>query len=185
MLATLSLWLPILLSAAAVFILSSIVHMFMPWHKSDYRSVPNEDDVMDRMRSFAIPPGDYMMPRPASAEQMKSPEYLEKRKRGPVAILTILPSGIPSMLPSLAQWFLYSLVISLFSAYVAVHALHAGVSSCSIYRFVGIPALMGYTCSVSQMSIWYGRKWSTTFKTMFDGLLYALLTAAIFAWLWP
>jgi len=27
--------------------------------------------------------------------------------------------------------------------------------------------------------------WVVTFKHLFDSLIYALLTAAIFAWLWP
>ena len=37
--------------------------MVLPWHRSDYPKVPNEDKVLDALRPFAIPPGDYMMPR--------------------------------------------------------------------------------------------------------------------------
>ena len=53
-----SLWLPILLSSVIVFVVSSIIHMALPWHNSDYPKVPNEDKVMDALRPFAIPPGD-------------------------------------------------------------------------------------------------------------------------------
>jgi hypothetical protein len=36
-----------------------------------------------------------------------------------------------------------------------------------------------------QGSIWAWRRWSTTLKGVFDGLVYALLTAGVFGWLWP
>ena len=39
----LSLLLPIVLASVAVFIVSMIIHMVMPWHKSDYGNVPNDD----------------------------------------------------------------------------------------------------------------------------------------------
>jgi hypothetical protein len=35
------------------------------------------------------------------------------------------------------------------------------------------------------MSIWYHRSWGTTLRYTVDGLVYALLTAGIFGWLWP
>jgi hypothetical protein len=47
------------------------------------------------------------------------------------------------------------------------------------------PWHMGYAVALWQMSIWYRRAWSTTFKATVDGLVYALLTAGTFGWLWP
>ncbi|MBC7791989.1 MAG: hypothetical protein H7Z74_18740, partial [Anaerolineae bacterium] len=44
------LWLPIILSAVIVFVVSSIIHMALPWHKSDYPKVPNEDQVRNALR---------------------------------------------------------------------------------------------------------------------------------------
>jgi hypothetical protein len=35
------------------------------------------------------------------------------------------------------------------------------------------------------MSIWYSRAWINTIKSTIDGLIYALLTAGTFGWLWP
>ncbi len=52
------LWLPILISALFVFVVSSLIHMFLPWHKKDYRKVPDEDKVMDALRPLNIPQGD-------------------------------------------------------------------------------------------------------------------------------
>ena len=180
-----SLWLPILLSSVIVFVVSSIIHMALPWHKSDYPKVPNEDKVMDALRPFAIPPGDYMIPRPSSAQDMRSPEFLEKRRKGPVMVLTVLPSGPPSMGSYLVLWFLYSAVVGLLAAYVAGRALPVGAPYLHVFRFVGATAFIGYSVALWQMSIWYRRAWLTTIKATVDGLIYALLTAGTFGWLWP
>ena len=180
-----SLWLPILLSAVGVFLLSSVLHMFTGWHKSDYLKVPNEDRVMDTLRPLGIPPGDYMMPRPESTEQMRSPAFAEKFKRGPVMMFTVMPGGSMAMGKQLTMWFLYAVVVGIFAAYVAGRALPPLASSRAVFRFVGVTAFIGYTLALWQMSIWYRRAWLTTVKATVDGLIYALLTAGAFAWLWP
>src|SRR5437867_11651621 len=100
-----ALWLPILLSAVIVFVVSSGIHMMSPWHKSDYPKLPNEDRVMDALRPLAIPPGDYMMPRPSSRQEMRSPQYAEKFKKGPVMMFTVWPGGSMAMGKQLVQWF--------------------------------------------------------------------------------
>ena len=41
---------PIVLSAVIVFVASFIIHMALPWHKSDYPKVPNEDRVREALR---------------------------------------------------------------------------------------------------------------------------------------
>ena len=180
-----SLWLPILLSAVAVFIVSSLIHMFTPWHKSDYPKLSNEERVMDAMRPLAIPPGDYFMPRPASRQDMGSPEFAEKMKRGPVVIMTVMPNGPSRMSRNLLLWFLYSAVVGLLAAYVAGCALPPGADPNRVFHFVAITAFIGYAAALWQMSIWYHRAWSTTIKATADGLIYALATAGIFVWLWP
>jgi len=43
----------------------------------------------------------------------------------------------------------------------------------------------GYALALLQNSIWYKRAWNFTLKSMADGLVYALLTAGTFGWLWP
>src|SRR2546429_1923151 len=118
-----ALWLPILLSSVLVFVLSSVIHTVLPWHKSDYPKLPNEDRVMDALRPLAIPPGDYMMPRPSSRQEMRSPQFAEKFKKGPVLMLTVWPGGSMSMGRQLVQWFVYALAVACFAAYVAVRAL--------------------------------------------------------------
>ena len=121
-----ALWLPIVLASIIVFAASSVIHMMSPWHKNDYPKLPNEDAVRDALRPLAIPPGEFSVPRPASTAEMKSPEFAEKMKNGPVIMMRVFPNGPISMGKNLAQWFVYTLVISLFSGYVAGRALPPG-----------------------------------------------------------
>lgn len=179
------LWLPILLSAVIVFVASSIIHMALPWHKNDYLAVPDQDKVMDALRPFGIPPGDYMLPRCATMEEMKTPEFREKLNKGPVAIMTVMPNGQWSMGRNLVLWFLYSVVVSFFAAYITSHALPPGAHYLRVFQLVGATAFIGYALALWQMSIWYRRAWSTTLKATVDGLIYALLTAGVFGWQWP
>jgi hypothetical protein len=180
-----ALWLPILLSAVIVFVVSSVIHMALSWHKNDYAKVPNEDQVMAALRPFGVPPGDYMMPRPSNTQEMGSPEFAEKLKQGPVMVLTVMPNRPMPMAKNLVLWFLYSAVVALFAAYVAGRALPAGAAYLRVFQLVGATAFIGYSVALWQMSIWYRRAWSTTIKATVDGLIYALLTAGTFGWLWP
>ncbi len=180
-----SLWLPILLSAVFVFIVSSVIHMASPWHKGDYPRVPGEDKVVDALRPLAIPPGDYMIPRPADMKELRSPEFREKLNRGPVMVVTVLPNGMTSMARNLTLWFLYLVVVAFLAAYIAGRALPAGAPYLAVFRFVGAAAFLGYSAALWQMLIWYRRGWGITVKATVDGLIYALVTAGTFGWLWP
>jgi hypothetical protein len=180
-----ALLLPIVVSAVIVFVASSIIHMALPWHKSDYPKVPNEDRLREALRPLAIPPGDYMIPRAASMQDMKSPEFLAKMNEGPVMVVTVMPNGPWAMGKNLAQWFVYSIVVGVFAAYVAGTALPPGAPYPRVFQLVGVTAFIGYALALWQLSIWYRRDWMTTIKSTVDGLIYGLLTAGTFGWLWP
>ena len=180
-----ALWLPILLSSVLVFIVSSILHSVLPWHKNDYKKLPEEDKVIDALRPLNIPPGDYMVPRPTSRADLGSPTFLEKMNKGPVMVLTVLPSGPMNMGRNLGLWFVYLLVVGKLAGYVASRALPPGAPYLHVFRFVGTTAFIGYSVALWQMSIWYRRSWGTTIRATIDGLIYGLLTAGVFGWLWP
>jgi len=179
-----SLVVPILLSAVGVFIVSSVIHMALKYHKADLRSVPNDVAVMDALRGFNIPPGDYALPLAGSMEEMKDPAYLEKVNRGPVVYMTVLPPGMPSMGQSLALWFAYSVLVSLFAGYIASRALAPTADYLDVFRFAGTTAFGGYSLALLQNSIWWKLGWARTARSMFDGLLYGLVTGGVFGWLW-
>ena len=179
-----ALWLPILVSAVIVFVASSLIHMVLPWHKGDYPPVPEEEKILDALRPFGIPPGDYLLPRPKPGE-MRDPAFVEKLNRGPVLLMTVWKNGGMNMGSNLAQWFVFSLVISVFSAYLTGRAVPPGTDYLQVFRFAGTVAFMGYSVALAELSIWYQRSWALTIKGMVDGLIYGCLTGGTFGWLWP
>lgn len=180
-----TLWAPILLSAVIVFVVSSLIHMLLTYHNSDFRKLANEDAVMEALRKLNLPPGDYGVPCAGSTKAMKSPEFTDKLTKGPVMFMTVMKSGVPKMGGSLVLWFLYGVVVSIFAGYIGFHAVGIGGNYLSVFRFVGCAAFMGYSLALLQNSIWYKRNWGATLRSMFDGLIYGLLTAGTFGWLWP
>jgi hypothetical protein len=185
MVPVLSLWLPIVVAAVIVFVASSIIHMLLKYHANDLRQLPHEDEVMAALRGFDVPPGDYCMPRAGSMAAMKDPAFVAKMKQGPVAIMTVMPSGQTAMGGTFVLWFLYTVVVGCVVAYVTGHALGVGAAYRTVFKLAGATAFACYALALPPFSIWYKRSWVTTFKGMFDGLIYALLTAGTFGWLWP
>jgi hypothetical protein len=179
-----SLVLPILVSAVFVFIVSSIVHMMFTYHYKDFRSVAEENKLMDVLRPFNLQPGEYIVPFAGSPAVRKSQEFQEKMKKGPTLILNIWTSG-SSMTKNLVLWFLYSVVVGIFAAYVAGRALGPGAEYLAVFRFAGVTAFICYSVAKWQDSIWFNRSWGTTVRWTFDGLVYGLVTGGTFGWLWP
>jgi hypothetical protein len=180
-----ALWLPILLSAVFVFVLSAILHMALKYHNSDYKQLPNEDAVRAAFRGVNVPPNQYLVPYCVDMKEMQSPEMQKKFVEGPVAVVRVRPAGAPTMGPALTQWFLATLVVSLFVAYVAAHAIPPGAEYLHVFRVVGGVAALAYSAAHLPEAIWMGKPWSATAKDMFDGVLYGLVTAGTFGWLWP
>jgi hypothetical protein len=178
------LWLPILLAAVVVFVASSIMHMVLPYHKSDYTRLPDEEKVLSALRGAGLKRGLYMFPF-CTHQEMKNPEVIEKYKQGPVGFLTVFPPG-PVQLPKfLAQWFVYCLIVSFFAAYLAGHTVAPGTPYLGVFRVVGTAAFLAYGIGQLSNGIWKGQMWGMTIKEVIDGLVYGLLTAGVFGWLWP
>jgi hypothetical protein len=180
-----SLWLPIIASAVFVFVLSSIIHMVLKYHAGDYQPLPDEKKVLDALRPFTVPPGEYSFPYAADSKEMGSSQYLEKLKNGPVGMVTFFKNEPFNMGKQLLTWFIYLLVVALFSGYISLVALGKSADSIMVFRVVSTTAFMGFGLALTQDAIWYGRSWKTTGKNLFDALLYALVTGGTFCWLWP
>jgi hypothetical protein len=185
MVSLLSLWLPILLGAVLVFIVSSLIHTVLAYHQGDYLQVPNEDQVRAALRPLNIPPGDYVVPKPANAKAMKTPEFQAKVTEGPVVFMTVFPNAPFAMGKQLSLWFVYSLIVGIFAAYLASRTLGPGTEYLQVFRVTGTVAFAGYGLALLQRSIWFGQSWGATLKSVFDALIYACLTAGAFGWLWP
>lgn len=179
-----ALWLPIVLGAVIVFIASSIMHMALKYHQGDYRKLPDEDKLLPALRAAGLTRGLYLFPY-CKHQEMKSPEMAEKWKQGPNGILTIMPTGMPQMPKFLGQWFGYCLVINFFVAYLAAHTLAPGTHYLGVFRVVGTAAFLGFGLGNLSNGIWKGQPWSMVIKEVVDGLIYGLLVAGTFGWLWP
>jgi len=180
-----SLWLPTVLSAVFVFIASSIIHMVLKYHQNDYGKLAGEEQVLAAMREASVQPGNYAFPRVCDMKEMGEADTIEKYNNGPVGIVNITPNGVPNMPKHLVMWFIYSLVASLFVAYVCSFTMNAGTDYRMVFRLASVVAFLAYAGATASESIWKGQRWSTTFKTWIDALIYGLLTGGTFGWLWP
>jgi len=179
-----ALWLPILLSAIIVFIASSIIHMVLPYHRSDYQRVPDEDNALAALRKLDLKRGLYVFPF-CTHQEMKSPAMIEKYKQGPVGMMTIFPSGPPVMPKFLGMWFVYCVIIGFFVAYLTGRTVALGAHYLVVFRVAGTAAFLAYGLGHLSNGIWKGQPWGMTIKEVIDGLIYGLLTAGTFGWLWP
>ena len=179
-----TLWLPILLSAVAVFLVSSVFHMAINLHKNDTKGLSNEVEVAEALRGGGVKPGEYLIPFCGDMKEMGTPEFKAKLDRGPVLFMTVMPNGPMKFGASLVQWFVYSIILGVLVAYVG-HLTLQGVEKITVFRVLGTVAVMPYAFAYIQDFIWKGRSAKVCFKFGFEGLIYGLVTGAIFAWLWP
>ena len=178
------LWLPILLSAVFVFIASSIIHMVLPYHRSTYRQLPDEDKLRATLRAANLSPGLYNFPY-CTHKDMNSEATKAKFVEGPVGFMIVLPSG-PVFLPKyLVQWFIYCLVVGIFIAFLAAHAIYVGSSYRHVFVVVSTAAFLAYGVGGLSNGIWKGFPWKMVLLEAFDGIIYALIVGGTFGWLWP
>lgn len=179
------LWLPILLSTLLVFVASLLIWAVLRIHRKDFRGLPDETATAEALRRQGTGPGEYVLPYAADPAAMKDPEHVRRWEEGPVALLRLARAGRPRMARKLTQWFVYLLVISLFVAYLASRTLAPGTPYLEVFRVAGTAAVLAYAGAVAQEAIWFWRPWGNVWRAVLDGVIYGLLTAGAFAWLWP
>ncbi|HEX4780301.1 MAG TPA: hypothetical protein VH301_06080 [Usitatibacter sp.] len=180
------LWLPIVVSAVGVFVASSLIHMVFKWHNSDYRQLPNEEEARAVLRATSAAPGMYAIPYCADMKQMGSPEMQRKYTEGPIAVITTRAPGKPNMGPMLGQWFVLNLVVAALAAYVASKTLALMPSTfLGICREVGVITFLAYAGGSVSGGIWMGKPWGSVGKEVLDAFIYGVVSALVFAWLWP
>ena len=180
-----SLLVPIILSAVAVFLLSAILHMAVPWHKSDYAPLPNEDAALSALASLAIPPGDYSAPGPFRPDGSKNPDFMSRLKSGPMYMMTVTRPNAFNMGNTLGVWFLFTVLVAVISACLAGSVVEPGGDRHDIFHYAGAATFLSYSLGEWPLAIWYHRKWSTVLKNTVDALLYAAVTGFIFTHFWP
>ena len=179
------LWLPIIASAVAVFVASSILHMVLKWHRADYRALPNEDEVRAALRSSAKTPAQYMVPYCADPKDLKKPEMTQKFVDGPLALISVRKPGPPAMGPFLGQWFALNLAVAILAGYIASKMVPAGASFLAICRPVSVLTFVAYAAGSVSDFIWMGKPAGNMVREVIDAFIYGLVTALVFAFLWP
>jgi len=183
MVALSALWLPIVVSAVVVFIASFLAWVVLPHHKKDWHGLKNEEPLREALKG--VPPGQYMVPFCADPKTAQSPEMKQKYDEGPNGFIYLKPNGYPNMGKNMLFSFIFYLVVSFLTAYVASHTVNAGADYLDVFRVVGATAMLAYAAGFIPNAIWFGRGFGATFKEVLDGIVYGLLTAGVFGWLWP
>jgi hypothetical protein len=179
------LWLPIVVSAVLVFVASSLIWNVLGAHKWHIRGLPDEAAVRETLLRQGVGPGQYSIPYAAGSAAMKDPAFKEKLAKGPAAVLMVRKPGLPNMGSFLGGWFMYLLLVSYVVAFVCGQTLSRGTPYLLVFRVAAAVAFAGYSFAHIPNAIWWGRPWKSALKEVADGLLYALLTAGTFGWLWP
>lgn len=170
----------ILVAAVGVFVASSLIHMVLKWHNSGYLSFGNEAEVLAAIGKGKPAPGQYVLPYCADMKQMQSPEMQKKFIDGPVGIVFIRENGAPNMGKHLGQWFGVCLAVS-----AAVACLCAASIPGAVTRVAAVSSFFAYGTGWAINAIWDSRTWKTAFVHLADAAIYAAVTAASFALLWP
>lgn len=178
-----SLALAIIVSAAVVWVASAIVWMVLPWHKTDFKAVNNEEAARGALQG--LPPGQYDIPHCTSPAEMKEPEMARRFNEGPTGFITIKANGIPSMGGAMLASFVFYVAVGVVVAYIASRTLPAGTDYLKVFQITAAVAWVAHSFGVTTDAIWFGRPWSSVGKTLLDGFIYALLTGGVFGWLWP
>lgn len=177
------LWLPILASAAAVWIWGALAWMLLPHHHNDHKGLPDEDGFMDAVRRFNIPPGAYGFPF-AKDRKCKDRAFIEKWEKGPAGMFTVFTPNI-NMGANMIKTFVVCVIISAGLAYLGWAALTPGASLAKVMQVVGTAAVMAYSCASWTEAIWFQTSRAAVISRLIDGVAQGLITGAVFAWLWP
>lgn len=181
-----SLWLPILVSAGLVWVASAVMWMVLPHHRSDYLPLPDEGPVRDALGGQDLAPNQaYTVPGAASREDRDDPEFQRRMEEGPVAFVRMQEPGPPNMGKQLSLHLIYCLAVGAVVAYVAGRTLAPGTAYLDVFQITGTVAWVAYGWAFPVAAIWFGWSWSEVTRHLLDALVYGLLTAGAFGWLWP
>ena len=180
-----SLWLQVLIVAVVTFVVSGVFWTLMPWHKTEFRALPNEDAVRQVLHAQGVTDGQWRIPYPSNPAECKSPEFAKRFETGPVGIIQLeTPRGL-AMGSRLVASFLLYFFIAFFTAYVLRQAFPAGTAYMKVFQLAGCVSLAAHAFGHIQGAIWFSKSWRRVAFQFADSIVYALLTAGIFASMWP
>ncbi len=176
------LWLPIILTSIALFFCSFLAWAVLPHHKGDFSTPPDEGAMLSAVRSLSLAPGRYIFPN-CQGKNMKDPEVAKKLAEGPMGMINVWP--MPNMGKNMALTFLTFLIATVLVAYLARETLPNGAAFARVFQVVGTAGVLTWCFSFIANMIWFNGGARAIAMCFIDGLVYGLVTGAIFAFLWP
>ena len=179
-----SLWLPIIVSSVAVFGASYLMWMVLPFHKADWKSLPDEEGFFRALQSAGIGTGQYMFPGCEDYSMMKDPAFKKKWEAGPHGMLRICGTA-PNFGRNLTLTFLFYVVAGISVGYLGTLALEPGADFRSVFCFTAFAGVLAYVFASIPNAIFFGQPLKSIMLDVADGAIYGVLTGVVFAWLWP
>ncbi len=179
------LWLAILLAGLLCWVASALIHMLIKYHNADYKQLSNEEEVSAALSDKSLTPALYTLPHCIDMKAMGDESMQKKFNDGPVAMITILPNGLPPMGKLLFQQILFFIFGSLLIGYLATISIAGTADFMTVFRQVFVASFLTYGWAQIPYSIWMGQPWSNCVRYLIDALIYAAVTAGAFAFLWP
>lgn len=205
------LWLPIVVSGVAVWIVSAIGWMAIGHHKRDRDAIPGgaagEQDFMDTITRLNIRPGNYGFPDFCQADNLPPKEKRAAQKalydKHPQGLLRVW--GPTNMGANMLLTLVFYFVTSAFIAYLGWAALphHAAAAPAAatipgaetvaagssmfwkVFQVLGVAGILAYCFAGFPNDLWFQKKRRAMAMDWLDGVIFGLVTGAIFAWLWP
>lgn len=179
------LWLPILVAGLLCWIASALIHMLIKYHNADYKLLPNEEAVSSALAEKSPQPALYTLPHCIDMKAMGEESMQKKFNDGPVAMITIMPNGMPPMGKLLSQQILFFILGSFLIGYLATLSIAANTDFMMVFKQVFVASFLTYGWAQIPYSIWMGQPWSNCVRYLVDALIYATVTAGTFSLLWP
>ncbi|HZW07400.1 MAG TPA: hypothetical protein VFF65_09765 [Phycisphaerales bacterium] len=184
-----NLWLPIVVSGAVVWIASAVAWMAVGHHKKDRDPVPGgrEQELMDAITRMSIPPGNYGFPDFCQHDKLPRKERMAAMKalydRRPMGLLRVW--GEMNMGVNMLLTFVFYLVTSAVIGYLAWATLPQGAPFAKVFQVIATAGILAYCFASFPGDLWFQKKRRAMAMDWIDGIVFGLITAAVFAWLWP
>lgn len=180
----LALWLPILVCSVVLQIASTLAWIVSPHHKPDFIKHPEEEKLMELIRSSTPNAGQqYVFPY-AEPSEMKDEAVVARYKAGPWGLLNVWP-GQPNMGGNIFKTFVFFVVTTFFIAYLTQLALDPGEGFSKVFQIAGTAGILAYCFAPTANDIWFAKPRRAVLMNWIDGIIYGLLTGVIFASMWP
>ncbi len=174
------LWLPILLSGLATHIYSTLAWMLLPHHKPEWNRLPVEQELLELLNRHQVPPNQYMFPFAANGNEAGTPEFKTRQACSGMLIRWATPLNMGAAIGKTLAFFMVAAACIGYLAGLAIPTPSADAAH--VFRVVGTTGILTHCFAHFPHVFWFRRRIA---MEVLDGIIFAMITAGIFAALWP